>query len=33
MMGEGGMKYIKRNLENVVLELNREYSVILITGP
>ena len=33
MMGEGGMKYIKRNLENVVLELNREYPVILITGP
>lgn len=27
------MAYIKRDIENLVLELNKEYSCILITGP
>ena len=27
------MKYISRNLEKIVLEVNSEYPVILVTGP
>ena len=27
------MSYIKRNLENVVRQVTREYPVLLVTGP
>ena len=27
------MNYIKRNLENVVRQVTREYPVLLVTGP
>ena len=27
------MNYIKRNLENVVSQVTKEYSVVLVTGP
>ena len=27
------MSYIKRNLENVVSEVTKEYPVVLVTGP
>ena len=27
------MSYIKRNLENVINQVTREYPVVLVTGP
>ncbi len=27
------MNYIRRNLENIIVSLSREYAAVLITGP
>ena len=27
------MEYIKRNMEGIILELNKQYPAILVTGP
>lgn len=31
--GDSGMNYIKRNMEDIFLKLNKQYPAILITGP
>jgi len=33
LLGRCAMEYIKRNMEDVFLRLNKEYSAILVTGP